>query len=210
MEIMADRFINELAYRTLQNYEFVKSNCKLEGLFEVTQLINSMYCLIVVPEEVFGYKPDGRSNSQFSSREKNLKKYDSYRDILSLIKELEEQNRIKYPVIDDYVQEAPVTCLLYNMRNALCHENIGFLPITSGQGKNEITDIVFETGRGEHVKFIMVLQVSQLERLLMDVGRFYSDIERGKASANYKEYTLHYLRIQRDLDRIIGDYKKTI
>lgn len=210
MEIMADRFINELAYRTLQNYEFVKSNCKQEGLFEVTQLINSMYCLIVVPEEVFGYKPNGRENSKFSFREKNLKKYDSYHDILSLIKELEKQNRIKYAVIDEYVQEAPVTCLLYNMRNALCHENIGFLPITSGEGKNEITDIVFETGRGEHVKFIMVLKISQLERLLLDVGKFYSDIERGKASANYKEYTRHYLRIQRDLENIIGDYQKSV
>ncbi len=209
MEIRADKFINELATRTIQNYEYVKKNSEKEGLFEVTQLINSMYCLIVVPEEVFGYKsPYADERSVFETREKNLKKYESYHEIVALINELEQQNRIKYKSIDEYVQKSPVSCMLYHMRNALCHENVGFLPITSSDGKNKITDIIFRTGKGKNTQFMMVLKVEQLERLLTNVANFYSDIENGKANSDNKTYRDHYLRLKSDLTHFIGEYRQ--
>ncbi len=209
MEIWPDRIINELADRTIKNYDFIKANCKKEGLNEVTELINSMYCLVVVPEEIFGVKRGGDFNSIFSSKEKNLKKYSSYHDINNFIDEMKIKNRIKYKTIDEYTEYSPVTCLLYNMRNALCHDNIGFLPVDS-YGVNEITDIIFRGTKIEdenNIIFMMVLSVEQLENLMRMIAAFYKDIEKGKANGNRNEYIKYYERIKDDLNDFIGEYE---
>ena len=103
-------------------------------LYEVTQLINSMYCILVVPEEVFGVKKSGKKLTEFSTKEKRLKKYSSYHELVKIIDEIKGQNRLKYGETNSYNEKSPVCCVLYNMRNALFHDNIGFLPITSDRG----------------------------------------------------------------------------
>jgi hypothetical protein len=108
-------------------------------------------------------------------------------------------------MIDDYTENFPVSCLLYYMRNALCHKNLGFLPITSPDGNSEITDIIFRNGRGRRIDFMMVLTVDQLERLARSVAGFYSDIENGKASSNNREYVEVFSSIERVLKRFIGE-----
>lgn len=79
MEINCTIFIRELAERTLRNYNYIKERAHEDNLYEVTQLINSMYCLLVVPEEIFGIRRQDNPDSEFalktkfSTREKNLK-----------------------------------------------------------------------------------------------------------------------------------------
>ena len=81
MEINCTIFIRELAERTLRNYNYIKERAHEDNLYEVTQLINSMYCLLVVPEEIFGIRRQDNPDSEFalktkfSTREKNIKKY---------------------------------------------------------------------------------------------------------------------------------------
>ena len=94
MVIDYSKFIQELANRTIANYNYIsnavnnsknltsakKRNESEDSLYEVTQLINSMFSLIVVPEEVFGIKNwhDKESTeynkTEFSVRERRLKK----------------------------------------------------------------------------------------------------------------------------------------
>ena len=203
MEIRTDCFINELGLRTIKNYQFIKDNCKKEGLNEVTQLINSMFCLLILPQETFGKKAQ-----DFPKQEKNLKKYEAYHKILDFINKIEKENRIKYASVDAYVQDSPVCSLMSNMRNALCHSNVGFLPITNDKEKNEITDIIFRTkSKGEDVFFMMVLSVAQLEELINYTAEFFSEIEKGVANSNSKEYRKHYDKIKDDLRTFLPEFR---
>ena len=94
MEINCTIFIRELAERTLRNYNYIKERAHEDNLYEVTQLINSMYCLLVVPEEIFGIRRQDNPDSEFalktkfSTREKNLKKYAGYWEIVKLLETL--------------------------------------------------------------------------------------------------------------------------
>ena len=217
MEIDVSRFIEELVIRSLDNYDYIKSNCKKEGLSEVTQLINTMYCTLVVPEEIFVFKPkdledeDKRLRHPFGVREKRMKSYEEYQELLKFINMMKEQNRIKFLSEDRFVQESPVSCLLYNIRNSLCHEGVGFLPIVSkSTNKNEITDVIFEAKslNGDKVKFISVFSVAQLERFVQLVSALFVKIEEGRSTSNNEKYRKYYQKLEKDVEAYLGDYVK--
>ena len=111
MEINCTIFIRELAERTLRNYNYIKERAHEDNLYEVTQLINSMYCLLVVPEEIFGIRRQDNPDSEFalktkfSTREKNLKKYAGYWEIVKLLDELKTQNRVRNVEIGAFEEE---------------------------------------------------------------------------------------------------------
>lgn len=135
MVIDYSKFIQELANRTIANYNYIsnavnnsknltsakKRNESEDSLYEVTQLINSMFSLIVVPEEVFGIKNwhDKESTeynkTEFSVRERRLKKYDEYWIVKKDIENLIEAKRLKYTVIEPYNQESPVCSFINSM-----------------------------------------------------------------------------------------------
>lgn len=217
MEINCSKFIQELANRTIINYKYVKENFQQEKLFEVTQLINSMYCLLVVPEEIFGIRRQQDPSSvnamktEYSTREKNLKKYDEYREIKALLEELKDQNRIYYRNEGTYEKEYPVCSLLYNLRNSLCHDGIGFLPFqTDYKGKitNKIDDIIFEAKslNDDRVSFLAVLSVEQLEHLLISVSGMYCHVEEGKRNSDEKKYKKFYTKLMKDVKKYLPDF----
>ena len=135
MEIKPEKFIYELTQRTIRNYDFIKETHKENKLYEVTQLINSMYALLVVPEEIFGYKRGDFNHTEFETKENNLKKYPPYHEIAAMIGDLLKKNRLKYLTMENYNQNSPVSCLLYNMRNVLCHDDIGFFTNNYARGE---------------------------------------------------------------------------
>ena len=171
MEIHYDEFVSTLVERTISNYEYIRSNAEEDKLFEVTQLINSLYCLLIVPQGIFGHKRNGREkNTIFTTKEKYLRsKHDEYSEIKALIDLLEKQNRLMYAEKNDFVENCPVSSFIYNIRNALCHDGIGFMPISEnvdGKEKNRIDDIIFLTrSTGGRTKFVTMMTVRQLEKL---------------------------------------------
>ena len=202
-------FVQELAKRTLANYQFIKNNLDQDKLFEVTQLINSMYCLLVVPEEIFGIRRQDDPTSsnalktKFSTRENNLKKYKEYHSVYSLLENLKKQNRIFYSSIGAFESDYPICSFLYNLRNSLCHEGIGFLPFQTdyaGKLTTKIDNIIFESrNKNDRILFLAVLSVEQLETLLFNVSAMYSRVEAGKSNSNTKEYLDFYKKIIKDV-----------
>ena len=77
------------------------------------------------------------------------------------------------------------------MRNALCHDGIGFLPISTdenGKTRSKITDIIFEAKyKNGNIKFIAKLTIDQLEKILDKTVSLYCDVEKGFVNGN-KEY----------------------
>ena len=57
---------------------------------------------------------------------------------------------------------------------------------------------------------MMVLSVDQLERFIMGVASFYSDVETGKSNADRWAYTKYYTSIMEYLRMFIGDYQKSV
>ena len=234
MEIDCDKFIREITRRTKENYEFIKrsqnltsnkkhvSKSKTAGnnllelekkesqeLYEVTQLINSMYCMVVVPNEVFGIKhvknvdDESALKTRFGAREKNLKKHAPYHELLGIIKELLDDHRMKYLTQDHFTQDSPVCAFIYSLRNALCHDGIGFFPISTDEGgrnRTQITDVIFETTsmNSDKVTFIARIKVEKLEEILFTIADLYSCIEKGKANAMPDEYIEFFTKLQRD------------
>ena len=232
MVIDYSKFIQELANRTMANYNYIsnavnnsknltsakKRNESEDSLYEVTQLINSMFSLIIVPEEVFGIKNwhDKESTeynkTEFSVRERRLKKYDEYWIVKKDIENLIEAKRLKYTVIEPYNQESPVCSFINSIRNAMCHDGVGFLPVQTekaGDVKNEITDIIFETKstRGA-IKFITIISVEELGNLVMHIAGLYCKVEEGKTLSDQREYRQFFEAIKEDVRRHLPDYKR--
>lgn len=219
MEINCTIFIRELAERTLKNYNYIKERAREDNLYEVTQLINSMYCLLVVPEEIFGMRRQDNIDSpsalktQFGIREKNLKNNDSYREIKKLLDELKTQNRVRNIEIGAFEEECPVCSFLYNLRNSLCHEGIGFLPFQidfMGKPQNKIDNIIFQAKKTKDtskVQFIAVLSVAQLECLLTNVATMYIHVENGKRTSSEREYIDFYQELQRNVKKYLPKFK---
>lgn len=219
MEINCTIFIRELAERTLRNYNYIKERAHEDNLYEVTQLINSMYCLLVVPEEIFGIRRQDNPDSEFalktkfSTREKNLKKYAGYWEIVKLLDELKTQNRVRNVEIGAFEEECPVCSFLYNLRNSLCHEGIGFLPFQidfKGKLQNKIDNIIFQAKKTKdtsNVQFIAVLSVAQLEYLLTNVATMYINVENGKRTSSEREYIDFYHELQKNVKNYLPKFR---
>lgn len=219
MEINYSQFIRELSLRSKANYEYIKqqSESEKEPLYEVIQLINSMYCMLVVPEEIFGIrhlsemKKEDALKTQFSTREKNLAKYPVYHEIKNMLVNLRENNRMKYITIDEYTEDYPVCAFINSIRNALCHDGVGFLPIQTDFGgtvKNKITDVIFETKNpnNDSVTFIAIISVDQLEDLLMKVSELYCLVEQGKEGSNAATYREFFEKLEKDVKKYLQNY----
>ena len=214
MEIRYNEFVAELSRRSLANYEHIKERAEDDKLFEVTQLINSMYCMIVVPEEIFGTKRGERNIPKFGTKEKNLKKYhDEYKSVIDILEKLRRLNRLKYVTVDEYVQYSPVSAFINSLRNALCHDGIGFLPIQTeyrGKLKNKITDVIFESRSldSKNVTFIAVIDVQTLEDLLKAISSLYWKVEMGKEGSNSNEYMKFYRELEGHVKDYLPDFRR--
>lgn len=209
MNIDTSKFIGELAERTKENYQFIKDKSVQEKLYEVTQLINSMYSLLVIPEEIFGVKASGDKNTEFAEQDESICGYESYRRIKGEIVLLRLKGRL-FTKQKRYARTMPVCSFLYNLRNALCHDGIGFYPIQTDFGgirKNRITDIVFETKFDDDtIKFIAVIDIDTLEKILYAVSDLYVAMEKEKSETDMSRYTNYFSKIMKDVEEKLPDY----
>ena len=222
MMIKGGEYISELARRTWENYKFIKNIADEDGnrsVYEVTQLINSMYCMLVVPQQVFGmYTKDVMPELQRKETNLKNKSTEDYNKLLDIVEELNNQGRIYYNEWQKEKKEkSPVCTLIYSLRNALCHNGVGFMPVDSnliGRPDNTITDIVFETryypqrdelgnpiGEGD-VSFIAKIEIETLEHLIESISKVYGKAEeRSRSSDPYKKL---FNRIYEDNNKYLG------
>jgi hypothetical protein len=71
-----------------------------------------MYCLLIVPEEIFGYKKNDRLASQFSDYEENAKRFSGYFEIIKPL-----HRSTTYTWLDDHGNvKCVVTCSYYDFK----------------------------------------------------------------------------------------------
>lgn len=172
-------FISDFAKRTMENYKLISENPN--SRYEVTQLINSLFGLLIVPNEKYKYRKNGQG-----LKENMLKKTTEYNSILQTINTLKNTQKL----YNNYNEAHEVSAFIKHLRNSLAHsgnEGIHFLPCEEGQ---EITSIIFydtdkdmiQNGTNYH-EFCVELQIEEIEKLAIDISSMYSRINDSIDSA---------------------------
>lgn len=200
------KFAGMYAYRTICNYEIIKkvrqnnnkhnTNKDEEQVeaSEVTQLINSLFGLVILPFEKFKFRR-GQGLNQDGS-ENNLRKYaqEEYWKIRGEIEEYKNHKQIYSNCDDRHIQ---VSHLIKHIRNSLAHsgdKGIHFWPFDNGL---EITHVYFydEDQYDENKKFALKLTVEQIETLCDLIMKLYTIIE--------EKSKVSYLMDIRDIDELL-------
>lgn len=146
-------FAVEFAHRTLRNYR------KYKGDYEITQLVNSLLGVLVVPRETF-YEKKPITAKLFSD---------------DLIQELQE-GILENAIGDEEMEIDNISEILRHMRNAICHGGIlfcGEYPSYTNKPV-EIKEIEFTDDYGDSY-FKIRISITTLVRLLQE---FYDAIEK--------------------------------
>ncbi len=174
-------FIYDFAKRTMSNKSIVDAIVKGEphysyNAYEVTQLINSLLGLVIMPAEK--YKKSRRAESKVF-QECNKK-------IIDILKRCEEQKRYR----NDYSGKYSVFEVISHLRNSIAHggnEGLHFYPVQEG-GDSVITGVIFYDSQyeinekrkdeyklpeGEVAEFCLSLQLDELEDLVEAISKLY-------------------------------------
>ncbi|BBF42415.1 hypothetical protein lbkm_1097 [Lachnospiraceae bacterium KM106-2] len=174
-EFSVEHFISNICLRTKKNLNYIdETNQKDKSVYELTQLINSLFALLIMPVEKYKSINDGY--------EPNAKKYKEYKDIESIINECKKNKFYRSTYTEDY--KYPVTWFIRHIRNALAHsgdQGIHFIPL---QEKKDIKYIIFYDTQKKNLKgqeiecfFCVKLSIIQIHNLAIKISELYANIE---------------------------------
>lgn len=182
-----DHFIKCFAERTLKNYErisLIKNSGSVE-VYEVTQLINSLFGLLIVPFEKFKFKKDNYTTKE-SFFETKIP--DEYRRIKIFVEMLKKDKRLRSTYKDE---NFPVSSFIKHLRNALAHsgdKGLHFLPCNDSASC--ITSIIFYDSHKEtNQHFCAELKINEIEELIKIISSMYQKAEKTNNMFSQNDYT---------------------
>ena len=192
------KFISEFGTRTIENQERIDELKAIDlnnGMtedelntkhHEVTQLINSLFGLLIVPYEKykFDYKNPEDPDS-FS--EQDLSQAKEYYDIAKMIINLEKKGKLYNDYNDNYL----VSSFIRHMRNSLAHlgdEGLQFTPIAK---KEAISKIIFHDQDETH-QFCTELTVGDVRKLSKLLSDMYRNLENFREKDDIQSYQEKY------------------
>ncbi len=197
-------FVKDFSGRTRQNMNVIDaiygehSDDPDKKVYEVTQMINSLFGMIIVPYEKFKNQID---ESEYAD-------VNSYKEIKELIHELERKKLLRstYP---KEVEEVGVFSFIGHLRNALAHSGNGrlnFYPVNSK--KDNIKAVYFmdrhETRYGRISYFCCRLSIKRIRKLCNLIPSLYEVIEKSiperERAIIYNQYNSQILKLDGFLD----------
>lgn len=186
--------------------DFVKDILRIENteemngdnLYEVTQLINSLMGLAVLPyemhKEYFKYTNDAERSENnrgksLNAIQKNVKNTSVYDELKEEIKKLYNQGKwySTYPndLRNGYINEERfVFSFLGHIRNTVCHSGnnaMSILPLSEGAVIEEILFYDHDHFNDSNNEFAMCLSIDELEKLVQKIINFYRLSEIGES-----------------------------
>ncbi len=166
-------YIKDFAQRTQFNLNYIKLSHAENGPYEVTQLVNSLFGLIVLPVEEYKGRPMKPANG----------KKDEFESAKNQIKEIMETCEKDHRYRCTYGDRDKPKGFIKHLRNAVSHsgnEGIHFIPLTEA-GEN-ITGIIFydrmkDERTDKHLEFCVDLHISELESIVENATRLYSTLD---------------------------------
>lgn len=198
-------FIGSFADRTMKNLQILKMHAVSpdKKVYEVTQLVNSLFGMLIVPFEFVKPYKDKSENERARNYWRSIEKYflrdkRAYDDIKNLINTLKDDYRYYNDYkFDNKYKDIEVLLFVEHLRNSLAHggdNGISFYPVTN-EGTRQIQSIIF---RDKDVSsgsvFVAELKIepddtndlncqkeNELRRLVNDLNDIYVAIpKRGK------------------------------
>ena len=198
MEYNLLEFVKDFSYRTIQNKfvvdEIYEKHCIEPDtkVYEVTQLINSLFGIIIVPYEKY-------KRFLVFKKEKEILLENNYKVIKEFIDDLQSKNLVKSTYCNDefytYPKGISVFKFVKHLRNALAHSGNGrlnFFPISNG--KNEIEGVFFIDMEEKSKEFFCCeLSIEDIKKLynlipalFITVDKYIDDNMRNEQFEKYK------------------------
>lgn len=185
-------FVSDFSIRTLENIKKIdkmKEEALLAGCsedilqeehHEVTQLINSLLGMLVVPYEKYKFNHDSIN----STRENELKSISEYGKLVDFIVNLEKRGKLYNSYESDTFV---VSCFLKHIRNSVCHSGNNGLFFSPINKKKKVEKILFYDHDGNE-EFCAELSIGQLRQLLQLVAQMYQKVEEQSTNDDLKIY----------------------
>lgn len=185
-----EQFIGDFATRTVKNMNYIFNHTEDGNLFEVTQLINSLLGLIIIPTEAYKRKVKDKQLKHHAPTE--------YKKTYNLIAQCAEENRYycdyqKNTNTIIYGNEHSVVDFITHIRNAVAHggnKGIHFFPL---EENGRITSVYFydndEKTKNEREKvhqFCVKLSVDEVKSLAQYIAKMYFSFEKTDKKAKEK------------------------
>lgn len=166
-----------------------------DKLYEVTQLINSLMGIAVLPYEMHKeffrsiedkYKTNDYKGKTLSEIQNEVRDTIEYDNLKKYILRLYREKKWRTTYYDDLYrrdnsvkEEIVVFRFLYHLRNAICHSGDNALSILPLEEGKVIKEVLFYDSDGEQ-EFALRLKIDELEDLVKYVSDFYGDTIIGK------------------------------
>ena len=174
------QFITNFCNRTDKNLKIIENEHKNDPeseAYEFTQLINSLFGLIIVPYERFRHRKKDKKESKeeyekqkFAStsiRETKLAKTPEGIRLKEIIKKLEGQGKIRN---NGYPNDYPISYFVGHIRNSLAHMgNYGALFCGNGE---ELTGVIFYDHEGTK-EYCIELEYEPLKEIVDLITHMY-------------------------------------
>ena len=200
-------FTHDYTTRTIANYNTIyqayisgDGSCaenQEQSAFEVTQLINSLFGVLIMPFE----STKALINNQMNANEmrkinQGMKEADvvAFNDLSSVIQELKEAKCFYDSYTNDYEKGIAEISFVHRLRNSLAHSGnrgLRFYPIGErDQDVGQIKSIIFcdEEKNGNGNCFIAELSVDQVKRIVNDLASIFGNFTEFEDYRDLREY----------------------
>jgi len=173
-----DCFISDFAMRTMENLKCIEEHNSKYG---VTQLINSLFGLLIVPNEKYKY----RNNNPNKVPDKVFKAESEFYKSLQREFDILEQEKRYY---NNYPTKHMMSENITRLRNALAHsgkEGLHFLPMEEAE---EISSVIFyDTDDAGH-EFCVQLSIEEIKKIANMISKMYKAIEMTQPEVTIEQY----------------------
>lgn len=190
-------FTHDYITRTMANYNTIyeryleeSKTLKEEDIkdaFEVTQLINSLFGILIMPFESVKALKNGLSERKLKNINKKMEEADreAFADLSKVIQELKKDNLLYNSYNSDYVNGIAEIAFVHRLRNSLAHSGnngLHFFPIGDlKQEASQIQSVIFcdkeKKEDGGTDKFIAQLSVERLRRVVNSLAEIFGKFE---------------------------------
>ena len=154
--------------------QYLKENQKELKVFEVTELINSLFSVLVVPNEYFQ-----KDYGAFYSEVDDLSGVDGYEQLKNLIRKFKTHNLVRdtYNQNDEFYY---VRNFLKHMRNSLSHSGAGGILFYPSEPDAEISHVYFFDYDNSDTKrrFCAKLSIDDIKELKEDLTIYFSELDK--------------------------------
>ena len=187
-------FTHDYTTRTIANYDTIyevylrekeiRGENAIEDAFEVTQLINSLFGILIMPfESVKALKKGQMGANNLRDVNKKMKEADevAFNDLSAVIQELKDNHHFYDSYIKDYEEGITEIAFVHRLRNSLAHSGnngLRFFPIGEcNLETSKIQTIIFcdEENNGKGDSFVAELSVEQVERVVKSLAAIFGN-----------------------------------